>query len=246
MVKESTEGARENRFTVDVETKVAALVTLRWHTPPPNSIDERLIVTDDGRARLEVLKPRSLGDTVGVYEGAVEETEVRELAAAGPEVEFDSAVQDPRLVAVGAAADRVVQRLLASPHAVAQFFARSVGAVPPLPETLALGVLGGGSRPVEFELDLAECVVHFSCSGRPVSSTPLPELSEGFMTSEAEGLGGVRQQATIGPGIVGTVCVPLVVPEGANELSVQVVGTWFLPDERRAEAFEARTECQKL
>lgn len=66
------------------------------------------------------------------------------------------------------------------------------------------------------------------------------------MTSEAEGLGGIRQQATISPGIVGTVCVPLVVPEGANELSVQVVGTWFLPDERRAEAFEARTECQKL
>ena len=150
------------------------------------------------------------------------------------------------MAAVWDAADRVVQRLLASPLAVAQFFARSVGAVPPLPETLALGVLGGGSQPAEFELDLAECVVHFSCSGKAISSTPLPELSDGFMTSEAEGLGGVRQRATIGPGIVGTVCVPLVVPEGANELSVQVIGTWFFPDERRAEDFEARTECQKL
>ena len=231
---------------MDVESKVAALVTMRWRTPPASSIDERLIVTDDGHARLEVLKPRSLGDAVGIYEGTVEEAEVRELTAAGPEVEFDGAVQDPRLAAVAAAADRVVQRLLDSPLAVAQFFARSVGAVPPLPETLALGVLGGGSQPIEFELDLAECVVHFSCNGRPVSSTPLPELSEGFVTSEAEGLGGVRQRATIGPGIVGTVCVPLVVPEGANELSVQVVGSWFLPDERRAEDFEARTESQKL
>ena len=58
-----------DRFTVDVESKVGALVTVRWYTPPPNSIDERLIVTDDGRARLEVLKPRSLGDTVGDLRG---------------------------------------------------------------------------------------------------------------------------------------------------------------------------------
>jgi hypothetical protein len=237
---------REDRFTVDVRNQVAAVVTVRWRTPPPSSIDERLVVTDDGHARLEVLKPRSLGDTVGIYEGAVEESEVRELTAAGPEVQLDGAAQDPRLAAVAAAADRLAQRLLASPHAVAQFFARPVGAVPPLPETLALGVLGGGSQPVEFELNLAECMVHFSSSETPVSSTPLPELSMEFMTPDAAGLGGVRQRATIAPGIVGTVSAPLVVPDGADELSVQVVGRWFLPDEQRAEDFEARTESQKL
>lgn len=231
---------------MDPESKVGALVTVRWHTPPPNSIDERLIVTDDGHARLEVLKPRSLGDTVGTYEGAVEETEVRELTAAGPEVELDGAFQDPRLAAVAAAADRLAQRLLAWPLAVAQFFARPVGAVPPLPQTLALGVLGSGSQPVEFELNLAECVVHFSSSESPVSSTPLPESSMEFITPDSVGLGGVRQRATIAPGIVGTVSVPLVVPDGADELSVQVVGRWFLPDEQRAEDFEARTESQKL
>jgi hypothetical protein len=225
---------------------MATLVTVRLRTPPPSSIDERLVVTDDGHARLEVLKPRSLGDTVGTYEGAVEEAEVRELTAAGPEVELDGAVQDPKLAAVAAAVDRVVQRLLASPLAVAQFFARPVGAVPPLPETLALGVLGGGSQPVEFELNLAECVVHFSSSETPVPSTPLPELSTEFLTPDAEGLGGVRRSATIAPGIVGTVSVPLVVPDGADELSVQVVGRWFFPDEQRAEDFEARTESQKL
>jgi hypothetical protein len=231
---------------VDVESKVGALVTVRWYTPPPNSIDERLIVTDDGRARLEVLKPRSLGDTVGTYEGAVEEYEVGELTAAGPEVELGGAVQDPRLAAVAAVADRVAQRLLASPRAVAQFFARPVGAVPPLPETLALGVLGSGSQPVEFELDLSECMVHFSSSASPVSSTPLPELSVEFITPDSVGLGGVRQGATIAPGTVGTVSVPLVVPEGADELSVHVVGRWFLPDEQKAEDFEARTQSQKL
>lgn len=225
---------------------MAALVTVRWRTPPPSSIDERLVVTDDGHARLEVLKPRSLGDTVGTYEGPVEETDVGELTAAGPEVELNDAVQDPRLAVVAAAADRVVKRLLDTPLAVAQFFARPVGAVPPLPETLALGVLGGGSQPVEFELNLAECVVHFSSRESPVSSTPLPELSMEFVMPDAEGLGGLRQRATIAPGIVGTVSVPLVVPDDADELSVQVVGRWILPDEQRAEEFEVRTESQKL
>ena len=145
-----------NQFVVDVGNQIATLVTVRWRTLPPSSIDERLVVTDDGRARLEVLKPRSLGDAVGTYEGAVEEAEVRELIAAGPEIELDGAVQDPRLASVAAAADRLARRLLGSPRAVAQFFARPVGAVPPLPETLALGVLGTGSEPVEFELNLAE------------------------------------------------------------------------------------------
>ena len=225
---------------------MATLVTVRWRRPPPSSIDERLMVSDDGHARLDVLRPRSLGDTVGTYEGEVEEAEVRELTAAGPDVEVDVVVQDPRLAAVGIAADRVAQRLLASPLAVAQFFARPVGAVPPLPQTLALGVLGGGSQPVEFELDLDECVVHFSAIGAPVSSIPLPELSMGFMTPDAEGLGGIRQRATIAPGIVGAISVPLVVPDGANELSVQVVGSWFLPGEQLSDDFEARTEPQKL
>jgi hypothetical protein len=225
---------------------MATRVIVRWRTPPPSSIDERLIVSDDGRARLDVLRPRLLGDTVGTYEGKIEEAEVRELTAAGPDVEVAVVLQDPRLMALGIAADRVAQRLLASPLSVAQFFARPVGAVPPLPQMLALGVLGVGSQPVEFELDLDECVVHFSTTGAPVSSIPLPELPMGFMTPDAEGLGGVRQRATIAPGIVGAISVPLVVPEGATELSVQVVGSWFLPGEQLPDDFEARTEAQKL
>jgi hypothetical protein len=100
---------------------MATLVTVWWRTPPPSSVDERLIVGDDGRARLEVLRPRASGDTVGSYEGLVEETEVPELIAAGTDVELDVVVQDPGLAAVAYAADRVAQRLLASPLAVAQF-----------------------------------------------------------------------------------------------------------------------------
>ena len=225
---------------------MSTLVTVRWRTPPPESIDERLIVSDDGHARLDVLRPRSVGDTVGTYEGELDDADVCELTTAGPDVELDVVAQDSHMRMVGIAADRVAQQLRASPLAVAQFFARPVGAVPPLPQALALGVLGGGSQPVEFELDLDECVVHFSASGSPVSSTPLPELQTGFTTPDAEGLGGVRQRATIAPGIVGTISVPLAVPDGANELSVQVVGRWFLPGERLPDDFEARTEPQKL
>ncbi len=225
---------------------MATLVTVRWRTPPPSSVDERLIVGDDGQARLEVLRPRTLGDAVGSYQGTVEEADVRELTAAGGEVNVDVVVQDPRLVAVAIAADRVAQRLLSSPLAVAQFFARPIGAVPPLPQTLALGVIGLGSEPVEFQLDLAQCEIHFSAGVEPVSSTPFPELPMGFMTPEAEGLGGVRQRASVAPEVLGAISMPLVVPEGANQLSVQVVGSWFLPGEATPDEFEAHTAPQPL
>src|SRR5512132_2007775 len=99
---------------------MATLVTIRWRTRPPSSVDERLIIDDDGRARLQVLRPRTVGDTVGTYEGPIEEAEVRELTAAGSDIELDVTAQDPQLSAVAVAADPVAQRLLASPLAVAQ------------------------------------------------------------------------------------------------------------------------------
>lgn len=225
---------------------MATLVSLRWRTPPPGSVDERLIITDNGLARLDVLRPRTPNDTVGRYEGAIEDGETRELGAAGSDVEMDASVPDSELGAVAIAANRVAQRLLSSPFAVAQFFARPVGAVPPIPQTLALGVVGIGSQPVEFQLDLAGCAIHFSSDGTPVSWIPLPELSMGFMTPEAEDLGGVRQRAIVEPGVLGAISVPLEIPDGVNELSAQVVGSWFLPGEESPKDFEARTAPQPL
>ena len=231
---------------MDGGTKVAPVVTVRWRTPSPNSIDERLIMDADGHARLEVLRPRSHGDTVGTYEGVVDEADFRELSGAGPDVELDLALEEQRMTGVAAAADRAAQRLLASPLAVAQFFARPVGAVPPLPTTLAIGILGGGTQPVEFELDLAACAIHFSSGGSAPSSAPLPELPAGFMTADTEGLGGVRQRAIVPPGVVGAISVPLVVPEGADQVSARVAGGWFLPGESIPQGFEAHTNPQKL
>ena len=88
---------------------------------------------------------------MGTYEGPIEEAEVRELTAGRSDMELDVTAQNSQHSAVAVAADRVAQRLLASPLAVAQFFARPIGAVPPLPQTLALCVLGGGSQPVECD-----------------------------------------------------------------------------------------------
>jgi hypothetical protein len=225
---------------------MATMATVRWRTPPPSSVDERLIIGDDGRAQLVVLRPRTVGDTVGIYEGAVSEDEVRELTAAGSDVEVDVTAQDAGLGGAAVAADRIAQRLLGSPLAVAQFFARPIGAVPPIPQTLALCVLGGGSQPVEFELDLAQCAIHFSSSGTPVSWIPSPDLPMGFLTSDAEALGGVRQRALVEPGVLGTISLPLEIPEGVNELSAQVVGSWFLPGDESGEDFEARTAAQPI
>jgi hypothetical protein len=185
-------------------------------------------------------------DTVGTYEGTAEESEVGELTAAGSDIELDVTAQDGELGAVAVAADRVAQRLLASPLAVAQFLARPIGAVPPLPQTLALCVLGGGSQPVEFQLDLGACAIHFGTSGTPVSVIPLPDLPMGFMTSDADGLGGVRQRALVDPGVLGAISMPLEIPEGINELSAQVVGSWFLPGNESPEDFEAHTTPQPL
>ena len=68
----------------------------------------------------------------------------------------------------------------------------------------------------------------------------------GFMTPDAEGLGGVRQRATVAPGVLGAISLPLAVPDGADQLSARVVGSWFLPGEASPDEFEAHTAPQTL
>jgi hypothetical protein len=68
----------------------------------------------------------------------------------------------------------------------------------------------------------------------------------GFMTSDAEELGGIRQRALVEPGVLGTISLPLEIPDGINELSVRVVGSWYSPRSEVPEDFEARTDPQPL
>jgi len=221
---------------------MATVVTVRWLTPPPSAIDERLTVTDDGRGRLEVLRPRAHADSIGTYEGAIEQSEIRDLSVTGPAVELNVVVQDPAVAAVGVVAGRVAERLHNSPVAVAQFFARAVGDGSPAGRSIAIGVAGRGTQPIEFELDVDQCAIHFSAAGVPISWSPLPELPIGFMTPDAEGLGGVRQRATVPPGVLGAISVQLPIPDGAQEVSAHLVGRWFLSSDPMPAQFEARTE----
>jgi hypothetical protein len=66
------------------------------------------------------------------------------------------------------------------------------------------------------------------------------------MTPDAKGLGGVRQRAIVAPGVLGAISMPVAVPDGADLLSVQVIGSWFLPGARIPEEFEAHTAPQAL
>ena len=90
------------------------------------------------------------------------------------------------------------QRLLASPLAVAQFFARSVGGASPGSATLALGVLGRGSQ--SAGVPARSCQVRNSVQLRRDASVinSAAGAPMGFMTPDAEGLGGVRQRADRG------------------------------------------------
>ena len=65
---------------------MSTLVTVRWVTPPPSAIDERLLVSADGQARLEVVRPRVGWDLIGAFAGPVSAAEVEALTSAGPEV----------------------------------------------------------------------------------------------------------------------------------------------------------------
>jgi hypothetical protein len=228
---------------------MATLVTVRWCTPEPSAIDERLVVGDDGRAQLQVLRPRGSGDSVGLFAGALGDAEARELAALGPDVEVDVVAPDPRVAAVSVLAERVARRLLDSPSAAAQFFARPVAAGDSGAVTLALGVLGRGLEPAEFELDAAGSQVHFTSGGSPLVVAPLPDLAAGFSTVDAEGLGGLRRRASVPPGVLGAISLDLTVPAGADEVSVQVAGTWHFADAAAnapPERFELRTEPQPV
>jgi hypothetical protein len=225
---------------------MAILVTVRWVTPPPSAIDERLVVFDDGRARLEVVRPRVLPDVVGAFEGPVQPTEVEALTALGSEVELDVTVADSGAAALGVVAAQVADRLRKAPLAAAAFFVRPFGEPPPGSATLALAVVGRGTQPVEFELDPAQCAVQFLAGGAPVSWVPMPPLPMGFMTPDADGLGGVRGRAEVPPGVLGAISIELSVPEHADSVMAQIVGRLHLPDNHSPGSFEARTEPAAL
>jgi hypothetical protein len=230
---------------------MARSATFEWHTPPPTSVDEVLALYDDGSAVLVLRRPRREGAAIGSYVAHPAADDARLLAAAGPgPVVFDLLAPPPdAAAALMAAADRVAKDGLATPRAVVTFHAHAAG--PASGGTLGATLLAvaGGTVPVEFELDpRSSSVQFFDTGGQPLSWHDLPELPTGFMTSDAEGLGGVLRPAVVKPGAYGAIAFDTKPPAGAASVSILVAG-WIsdaFPDATDPERFQVRTAAAPI
>jgi hypothetical protein len=226
---------------------VARLATFLWHTPPPTSIDEELALYDDGVARLVVRKGQRGGPSVGTYATTPDKAAFNELAAAGPgPVQFDLLhTPAPAVAALMARAKEVADAAIERPEAVALFYARRLPGAEEGQLSLALGVVGQGEHAVQVDLDPRACAVHFSDNGQEVAWLEMPPPVLGFVTPEADLLGGVNMRAGVEPGIWATINVDVDLPaEPATAAAIQVGGWLYeaLPDEARPGRFDVRTD----
>ena len=223
------------------------LATFEWHSPPPTSVDERLAIYDDGSAWLVVRRPRSLSGGIGSFMTKPSAGDLKTLTSAGlaPLIfEVLSQPQEPAMAALWATANRVATDARAKPQAIATFYAGAPAAITGGKLSMALLVVGGGKKAVQFELEPSKCTVHFSAGGQPITWFPMPELGSGFVTPDAEGLGGLRMRAKVKPRVYGATAFDIPAPGNATAVSIAVAG-WLseaLPDERMPAPFFVRTD----
>lgn len=223
------------------------LATVVWRTAPPTSVDEELAVFDDGTALLVVRRGRHRSAAVGTYECRPTPEDLAALEATGPkEVEFDlrALPEDAALMAI---ADRVAELARQTPLAVAEFFVRALPSSGGL-LSLSLLVSGAGTNAVEFELNPQSSAVHFFAGEGEVSWQEFPALATGFVTPEAEGLGGLGRAGRVEPGRYGAIALEVPPDPGATSVVIQV-GGWLRgtpPDRPMPEPFEARTAPAEL
>jgi hypothetical protein len=226
---------------------VARRATVIWQAPPPASVNEELVLYDDGGAWLVVRRPRQGRPDIGTWVGRPTSEDATTLADAtdGSDpivIDVIPHEPDPRLAPLAAAADRIAATVRPTPRAVATFRAQ------PLQRqgdrlTVLLVVVGSGEVPVQFDLEPDRCAVHWERDGRPLSWVDLPPPATGFVTSTAEGLGGLNRRAVVAPGAFGALSVEVEVPVGATGVSFQVAG-WLseaLPDDADPARYEIRT-----
>lgn len=222
------------------------VATFIWRTPPPTSVDEELALYDDGSAWLVVRRPMTQAPTIGTFSQAPEQATFDELAQTGPgPIVFDLlGPADERTAALMAAANRAADSARAAPVASAAFYARPMGAPSDGRLSVALQVVAAGKRTVQFQLDPARCAVHFSNLGQPAGWVEFPVLETGFITPEAEGLGGLNRRAAIDPGGWGSLVVDVAAPAAVTAVAAQVAGTLYegLPDYPEGTRFMVRTQ----
>ncbi|MET0773226.1 MAG: hypothetical protein ABWZ82_09090 [Candidatus Limnocylindrales bacterium] len=223
---------------------MARLATFQWHSPPPTSVDEVLVI-EEQLARLVIRRPRRVTSTVGSYVARPLDEDRSLLMAAGPDpVTFEvwPPMTDPGMLALQVVADRVAETCLASPRATVTFSATVTQAADGV-LSVALLALAEGSDPVEFELSPSDSVVHLSGPQGEITWLAMPRPATGFVTGSAEGLGGlgVRARMRAGEPAGTTFEVPDVT--GSTTIAIEVAGTLSeaLPDERMPSPFAVRT-----
>lgn len=225
------------------------LAEFTWRTPAPTSINEQLVVYDDGTAWLVVRTPRSAVPTIGSYSCRPGQEDLEQIVAAGPGPHvIDILASEQPLAGLLPVLDRVCGEARETPVAIATFHGRCVGTLAEGEADVGLLVVAGGERAVEFELNPDWCGVHYHASGATVAWYELPKLETGFVTQDAKGLGGLKRIAVVEPAAFGAISFRARVPEDADSLVVQV-GGWLsqaLPHDDTPERFEIRTDATPL
>jgi len=222
---------------------------IRWRTGPPTSIDEELVLYDDGAAWLVARRPRQSPHLVGSFAVDAATSEPAACASlaglAGPlAVDLLAPPLDGAAAAAFVAAERLATQCRSAPRRVVEWFTRALGAGEHGRCRIALGAVCRGSEPVEFELEPAGSGIAWLEGDRPIGWCDLPVPLIGFVTPDGTGLGGVGRPGRAEPGVFGVVALDVPVPEQADGLFVQVAG-WLcttLPDEDVPMPFVARTE----
>ena len=211
------------------------LVTVRWESPPPTSVDEELAAYDDGTVWLVVRGSRDGAASIGTWSTTPTKKKHAALVAEG-----DAIVDLRRPGGATEIAEQLRAAALEDPVATALFVAaRGPG------RSVTLAAVGGGTRPVQFELQPDSLTVHVEVDGATRAWFEAPTPVTGFVTPDAVGLGGLARRAEIPPGTVGAI---LLEPEGpeidpAAKVAVALTG-WLaegLPDQEMPLPFRVRT-----
>jgi hypothetical protein len=211
------------------------LASVRWESPPPTSVDEELAAFDDGTVWLVVRCSRDGSPTIGTWSTTPTSDGHAALVDVG-----DVVIDLLHARAVPEVAEELRAAALAAPVATAEFVAaQGVG------ETVTLAAVGGGTRPVEFELDPDALTVHVERDGATLAWFEVTRPITGFVTPDAVGLGGLGRRAVIAPGAFGAIALaaPGMEAVDGDEIAVQAAG-WLangLPDQELPLAFRVRT-----
>jgi hypothetical protein len=223
---------------------VARLATFQWHSPPPTSVDEVLVIEEE-LARLVIRRPRRVTSTVGAYAARPVDEDRARLVDAGPApVTFElwPPDADPGGLEIRAIADRVAETCLASPRATVTFSATVTG-VAAGTISVALLAVAEGPDPVEFELSPGESVVHLSGPQGEITWLAMPRPATGFVTADAVGVGGLAARARMRQGEPAGTTLEVPDVDGATTIAIEVAGTLSeaLPDEPMPSPFAVRT-----